>query len=159
MSGLVAVRDLSADQRQAAMRRLGIVTPQEKLARDAILAARWFLVKNDGGPRREPMACDRCGQRHEFITWCCLPRPFNGLCAAMYAVARVCPGDGRPRLYAGRLENLAQTHPRTYGASLDGPGEDILAFAVGTLEPISATKANCLTFAVACRDPSFTPND
>jgi hypothetical protein len=153
---MITSRDVA--EQQAAARYLGLSTPAEKLARDRLLASSFFVVRNDGGERGERIVCDRCTTYHDYISWCCLRRPFIGLGAAIHVIARVRSEDARAHVFGKRLENLSATHPRSYANQVQGVGEDLLAFAVGTVEPISSAEAARLTFAIQCRDVSFDPS-
>lgn len=147
--------------RDAAERLLGITSPKDRLALDALLAHRWFIVKNDGGTKRERIKCFRHQDSmfpvyHETITWCCLPRPFRGLSAALYAIdAAWSPGRKPSALNKGR-RNLATDHPNTYGRRLAGVrGEEVYSSLVGTIEPISSGKALILEADIRRFDADF----
>lgn len=43
-----------------------------------VLAGRWFLVVNDAVPGYKPR-CTNCGQRHTYMTYRCVEKPYNGL--------------------------------------------------------------------------------
>ncbi len=56
----------------------GIMTAEQRKMVDAILAGRWFLIKNGGV--LAPARCGRCkSYKHPYLTLGCVEKPYNGL--------------------------------------------------------------------------------
>jgi CelD/BcsL family acetyltransferase involved in cellulose biosynthesis len=66
---------------------------------NALLAGRWFLIRNDASAGYRPR-CGRCNQVHDFLTLGCVERPFNGL-TEIVAMLRDFRAEGRDRVMEG----------------------------------------------------------
>lgn len=142
----------------AARRLLPIDLPADPAAARRLVASSWFLVRNDGGARRERIRCARCNGLHAHVTWCCRPRPFRGLDAALYVVSEIRAERARLAPVRG-AEDLARSHPFTFGRRVRaGSGDQITrADRVGAIEPITPAQARTLTELIRQRDASFDP--
>lgn len=124
-------------------------TPLEAAAIERQLAAKFYLLRNDGisGERfwckRHPFTPGVSEPiYHEFFTSMCLPKPFNwqGI-SRMYARVRVSSREGRPSLFGG-IPELATAHPRTAREIRPtASGENLLGYALGSAERIDAWQA------------------
>jgi hypothetical protein len=83
---------------------------------NALLAGRWFLIRNDATAGYRPR-CGRCNRVHAFLTLGCVERPFNGL-TEIVGMLRDFRVAGRDRVMEG--------------------------FRFGALVPITATEARRL---------------
>jgi hypothetical protein len=125
--------------------------------------ARFFLVRNRGGDTGERY---RCGNHsytpgidapvyHEFFTVMCVDRPWRGLDGALWGYALVTRDD----LLAEYLMTFApggmmRAHPQMTASLAPRKDEaDLIALAVGTLEPISETRALALARDIQSRRP------
>jgi len=122
--------------------------------------SKFFLVRNRGGETGERYRCSRHEFKpgvdqpvyHEFFTTMCVDRPWRGLEQALWGFALITENE---RL-AARLEYLAtnasMTHPRTFQPT-DRESAELVAIALGTLEPISQSRAEALAREINARRP------
>lgn len=54
----------------------GIMTPEQWATLNAIWAKRWFLVRANTGLVSR---CTRCHRMHQFLTFLCIPLPYNSI--------------------------------------------------------------------------------
>jgi hypothetical protein len=133
---------------------------REQLAKiRAIRDANYFLVRNRGGMTGERYRCTEaqghnCGGYHEFFTLMGVDQPFRGLENALWGYATL----GKDRGLASKLlswaPHLGRGHPFTAHAwQPRDPGTELIAVAVGTLEPISQRRAESLARLINSRRP------
>ncbi len=151
----IPVERVSAADRAAVLRLLGIMDAAEAARLDAVLDARWCLVRIDGVGER--WRCTRCGCRHAHFTTFCVERPFRGLQDGLHAYWRstaVPDADLSPEQRAARAEigrtlglgavvpALADRHPRMARALATPGGDfDLGAWVLGTIDPITEAEA------------------
>ena len=141
----------------------GLLDRQQWDEYNRLLDNKFFLVRNRGGDAGERFRCGRHPYTpgidepvyHEFFTVMCIDRPWRGLDGALYAYASV-TSDGRLQSMVLRdLPALQTRHPGSFShLAPDSAGEDLIAIALGTLEPISELKAQQLAAKInAARPP------
>jgi len=106
----------------------GIITPQQKRTIDAVLASRWFLVKNGGAlPRAR---CMRCKRYHQYITLACIEKPHNGLGEVVGLIERVTEiGTRRQKIGHRQYRDVVMTETQ------------IDAVELGPIVPITPSEA------------------
>jgi len=159
-----AVSEMSLVEQLAALKRLGIWTPEEAARFDAMRNAEYVLVRNDGSER---WRCRLCNRQHEHFTWMCVERPFRGLVGGLYAYwvnvggARIADLSPRQRqtldvlrpLFGGqRPIPVATGHP-DMAAGLVTDRTDVLlgGTLLGSIDPITPTKARLLVSLINAR--------
>jgi hypothetical protein len=153
-----------ADPRSV-LRAAGILMTDEAERLDAIERAQFVLVRIDDTGER--WRCRECGCKHKHFTLKCVERPFRGLRAGLLAywqntAARprdLTPEQRARRLavsqmlgFASPLPSLADRHPET-AAKLATPESDfdLGSWVLGTIDPISETKARTLAALINAR--------
>lgn len=124
----------------------------------------FFMVRNRGGTTGERWSCQRCSSFHiekgvkvhdpifhEFFTIGCVNRPWRGLVDALWGYTSITNNErlaAKMMRWAPELANpllAARAHPFTLGRMVPpDPEGDVLAVAIGVLEPIDETKARQL---------------
>lgn len=139
---------------EATVRALGFLTPDQAERLDALAEARWVLVKMDQG---EYWRCGRCGGVHSVtdvgpvLTRMCVPRPWRGLGAGLYAYirhleARACDLSPAQQLraasLAAALPELAAGHPQAAARLATGPNDlEVVGWLIGSVVQISEADA------------------
>lgn len=150
----------------AYLRSHGILTLEEAERLDELNQSRYCLVRIDGDGER--WRCRRCNARHTHFTLFCLERPFRGLQHALMAYWRNVGAGNTAQLsarqrarvrevgamFGAEVEqpNLSTLHPQTAQAlGGDAADTDLGAHLLGTLDPISETKAHILANLINAR--------
>lgn len=157
-----AVRELRGD-REVTLKLDGTLTRREWDAWQRVRDSKFYLVRNRGGTTGERYRCSRHAFRtgidepvyHEFFTTMCIDRPWRGLEEALFAYSSL-TNDER---MAERLErtwapNAARAHPQSFGRQAPALHHgELIAFALGTLEPIAEQRAQNLAALINQRRP------
>ncbi|HEY1292940.1 MAG TPA: hypothetical protein VGJ60_07675 [Chloroflexota bacterium] len=136
-----------------------LLLPEHLTAYRRLRDSQYFLVRNRDGMTGERYRCSvpelhNCNGLHEYLTYMGVYRPFRGLEGALWGYAQV-RGDStlRHRLLDW-APHLAAGHPLTAQALRPNePGVDIIAIAIGVLEPISKARAEQLMAEINSRRP------
>lgn len=134
-----------------------IRTPDEMAERDALLAGRFFLVRQ--GSLGELFRCSRCQMKHTYLSLMCVERPFSGVAEGLWAYyqtagtpqarARLTQAERRRldqvqrllRPTAG-LPDLAASHPQFARGLAVAEGDiEMGGVPLGILEEIPASLA------------------
>lgn len=171
MSGLgdivVPLQDgwVSADQLGDIMRERGITrftipgtySPEQLARMRQVRESKFFKVRNRGAERfrcRKPT--HNCGGFHEFFTLMGVDQPFRGLDGALWGYTELVHDDrlaSMLRSWAPRLDNSHSSFARTLREKSKEPGVEVLAFAIGVLEPISEELARSLARQINAKRP------
>lgn len=138
------------------------LTREQWNAYQRMLDSQFFLVRNRA-EHGERFRCSRHSFRpgvdeptyHEYFTVMCIDRPWRGLDGALWAYASITSDDRVKSMVMNNLPALQTVHPETYARlQPDSSGEELVAIALGTLEPISESKARQLAARInAARPP------
>lgn len=126
----------------------GIYTAEEMAELDQIRNATYFLLRNSG-PNDDPAPCKECKSIHPYFTLRCIERPWKGLDSVLQGYVSVRSDDDKARVLATRFSHLDALHPQT--ARLLKPhdrGEDLVAFSLGLVEPITKETAERLVWRI-----------
>jgi hypothetical protein len=172
VADLVDVADVMKELRERGGGRANLILPgtisRARMAEYRRLRdSKFYLVRNRGGEHGERFACSNHlrgdlskagsymrGVFHEYFTLMCVNMPWRGLDKALYGYARIKSDTNLEMKVLAWAPDLADDHPRS--ASLwkpTEPGEDLIAVALGVLEPISETKAVQLAANINGRRP------
>jgi hypothetical protein len=150
----------------AALRSLGFLTPDDAAKLDELASSQYFLVRIDATGER--WRCRRCNGRHAHFTSFCVELPYRGLQGGLYGYWKNV-GAGDPRNLSVRQRarvsqisqalglnqqqtNLSTLHPQTARAlGGDAADVDVGADLLGTLDPISESKARLLADLINSR--------
>lgn len=135
----------------------GLMTRSEWRQLEAVLHAKYFLFRNDGGQYNERMICKAqnpdgtwrgCGLVHAYISYMCVELPFRGgqgLEEGFFLSFKASTDEIRQRQILtalSRIPDLAAGHPLTArDFQPESPGEDWLAVLVSLPEPITREQA------------------
>lgn len=134
----------------------------------AIRDSRFYLVRNRGGTTGERYPCKRCstfhverGLRvmdpifHEFFTYACVSRPWRGLVDALWSYTCNTNNENLAEKVIAWAPQAGIAHPFTFGRQAPpDPEADVIAIAIGVLEPITETKARQLAAMINSRRPA-----
>lgn len=131
-----------------------MLSEQQACEVDRLLASEWFLVRIAGNG--EVWRCGRCSCKHDYLSYFCVSRPWNGLTRGLYAywktvgthgVASYLPPAEQARIsrlsgFFGAMPDLATSHPQMARALSTGERDiNLSAQALGVLEPITPEEA------------------
>lgn len=161
----VDIGQLTRFMQERGLRRLKVpdlLLPEHLTAYRRLRDSRYFLVRNRDGPTGERYRCTvpelhHCNGMHEYLTYMGVYRPFRGLEGALWGYAQV-RGDSTLRhKLLDWAPHLDAGHPMTANALRPKePGVDIIAVAIGVLEPISKERAERLAAEINSRRPPTT---
>lgn len=173
-SGFATVDDVLEDMRERGRTRASLQLPgtisraqMERFRR--LRDKQFFLVRNRGGDTGERYACKRHlrsktlppgmslkGVFHEYFTCMCINMPWRGLDKALYGYATMRSDGKLTSSITAWASDMALAHPQSFGKLRpDKPGEDMIAIALGVLEPISESKARALESDINSRRPEI----
>lgn len=158
----VSAEQLASFMRERGLRRLRVpdlLLPEHLAAYRRLRDSKFFLVRNRDGMTGERYRCSvrelhNCNGLHEFLTYMGVYRPFRGLEGALWGYAQV----SNNRRFRNRLldwaPHLESGHPQLAKSLQPAePGVDIIAVAIGVLEPISQTRAQSLIDDINAKRP------
>lgn len=166
--GRIIVPNLAEDD-DGIQRIAGLMTRSEWRQLQAVLQAKYFLFRNDGGQYGERMICKAqnpdgswrgCGRVHSHITYLCVELPFrggDGLEQGLYLSMRAATSDARRNSIltaVSKLPDLAQGHPFTArDLEPDESGENWLAVLLSLPEPITRKEAEKFAMRINAKRP------
>ncbi len=149
----------------------GMLTRAEARRFDALMKAKYFIFRNDGGQYGERMICKAqnpdgtwrgCGLIHSHITFMCVELPFRGgqgLEEGFYLSFRAATDRAKQSAILktiSKLPDLARGHPLTARDMLpDDDGENWLAVLISLPEPISREQALKFQDRINSRHPAI----
>lgn len=171
--GMIPVDEALEMMRSHGVRRAtllfpGSLTPDQMARWRQLRESRFMLVRNNGSTTGERYACRRHVEQsrrlppgvsfkavfHEYFTCMCVNMPWRGLETALYGYATLRSDERLKHKLTEWLPDLAVGHPKTFGHERpQEPGEDIIAVALGALEPISEARARALADKINGRRP------
>lgn len=158
----VDTAELAARMRAQGTPRLrvpNLLLPEQLREFQRLRDSRWFLVRNRDGLTGERYRCaisylHNCNALHEFFTYMGVYRPFRGLDRALWGYAQVSNSSELNHSLLQWAPHLAEGHPQLARELAPAePGADLIAVAIGVLEPISRERAESLITEINSRRP------
>jgi hypothetical protein len=163
----VGERWVDADQlaefmRARGLRRLSVpelLLPEHLAAYRRLRDNHFFLVRNRDGMTGERYRCSvkhlhNCNGMHEFLTYMGVYRPFRGLEGALWGYAQVRNDSNLRHKLLDWMPHLDGSHPQLAKTLRPSePGVDLIAVAIGVLEPISQARAQSLIEDINSKRP------
>jgi len=159
-----AIRELGGPDQLRSLLYPDALSAEEMRRWQQLRDSHFFLVRNRGGDTGERYRCANHSYTpgidepvyHEFFTVMCVDRPWRGLDGALYGYALVTRDDLLAEyLMAFAPGSMMRAHPQTTAnlAPMRKDEADLIALAIGTLEPISETRALALARDIQSRRP------